>query len=1157
MKDELLEYFKGDDLAASTWKNKYAQIGETTPFDMHKREAREFFKVEKDYILLEEMKLSNNKDLIKELSEYGRNRNNLTEEDIFLLFDKFKYIAPGGSIMTNLGTDKLSSLSNCFVIASPRDSIAGIMKQCNIQAQIMKYRGGVGYDISTLRPSGAPVQNAAKTSTGAASFMDLFSMVTNTVAQNGRRGALMLSMHVNHPDIEDFITKKQNLSKVTGANISVKIPDDFMKAVENDEDYILRFPIDIHHELDSCVQELEYDKLTEGSLGYYKKVKARELWNKLVNCARNTAEPGIMFIDRIHNYSPDGVYKKYRAISSNPCQPKWAPVIKREGIRTFADIEVGDEIWSEEGWTKVTNKQSSGVKDVFEYTTTAGSFIGTENHKVVTKNGKVEVDKAENIEVLSGPISIESFNPEIVMDGLVLGDGSVHKASNNLIHLYIGKSDSDYFKSEIQQLILKHRPGIKDTAYTITTSITAEELPLTFERVIPERYYFGDSRTVKSFLRGLYSANGSVVDDRITLKSASFKLIKQVQTMLSSIGIRSYYTTNDIKEVEFSNGIYTCKESYDLNISTDRYVFFNCIGFIQDYKMDKLTNTFENINLGKKYHNIIDKKLISTEEVFDITVDNSSHTYWSGGLNVSNCGEIPMGPFDSCKLMHLNLTSFIENPFTDKAQVNEKLLYEISYELARLSDDVVDLELNAINRIILKLRSETEPNGEERTLWENILHTAFSLRRIGIGFTGLGDVFAMMNLQYGSKEAISIEDKIMSIIFEAQLDCVTDLAILRGSSPVYNREKDFETNNWYEFVKQTYPKQFNKLTKYGVRNISWSTVAPTGTVSLLTQTTSGIEPLFQPYYTRRRKCSSPDDRVDFTDNVGEKYTEFFVLHPKFKEWIELQPEIKCAVEELSKGELEELFMESPWYNSISNDINYKDRIKVQAVAQKYTTHAISSTLNLPKDITAEEVSDIYFEAWRQGLKGITIYREGSRSGILVNDNEETFNEVSSVKRPKELVADYYQVKVKGVDYIVIVGLYSDRPYEIFVFKPLFPVSIKPHKGKLIKVKKGQYKFDSELIQIEDLQNSAETVEQKAHTLLISMLLRHRTPLKFVIKTAKKVDDNISSFSSAMCRVLSKYITDEKTTDTCPECGGKIINEAGCEKCLDCGYSKCS
>jgi len=372
-------------------------------------------------------------------------------------------------------------------------------------------------------------------------------------------------------------------------------------------------------------------------------------------------------------------------------------------------------------------------------------------------------------------------------------------------------------------------------------------------------------------------------------------------------------------------------------------------------------------------------------------------------------------------------------------------------------------------------------------------------------------------------------------------------------------------NDFFNMLLEEFPEQVGKMWKYSRRNLSWSTVAPTGTVSLLSQTSSGIEPVFLPYYQRRRKCSSPNDRVDYIDNVGEKYTEFFVLHPKFKEWIQLNSVTLLALdgevdfEILDKNLLQLLFEKSPWYNSTSSEINWKDRIKVQAIVQNYITHAISSTLNLNSNITEKEVSDIYLKAWEKGLKGVTIYRDGSRSGILNSIKEKSIEpERQAKKRPKVLEADYYQIKSKGKQYIVLIGLLNNKPYEVFTFRPLVDVDIKPHKGTITKLKKGQYAYDSDYIHIANLELSTDNIEEKACSLYTSMLLRHNADIKFIIKTAKKVNDNITSFSSAMCRVLAKYTEIEEIKgEVCPECGGeKLIRESGCIKCLDCDYSKC-
>lgn len=853
-----LEYFKGDELAASTWRNKYAMEKEGSPDDMHRRLAKEFARVEGNYNWN-----SNIDRVFSQLSNYGYTRPQLDEEAIYQLFKDFKYIIPGGSVMSGAGTGQLVSLSNCFVIGSPKDSYAEIMKTRSQQAQLMKRRGGVGYDLSKLRPRGAKVNNAARSSTGAASFMDVCSDITNEVAQNGRRGALMLSMNINHPDIEEFITKKQDLAKVTGANISVKVTDEFMQAVMEDKDYILRYPVDskvvFHGENVTSPDSLgsdtgwyiskpEYNKLY--SIGgeevkNVKVVRARELWNTLMHCAWNTAEPGIMFEGAMHNYSPDGVYPDFKMVGTNPC------------------------------------------------------------------------------------------------------------------------------------------------------------------------------------------------------------------------------------------------------------------------------------------------------------------------------GEIPMGPFDSCRLIHINLASYIVNPFTDKAHIDEELLYMHSYEAMRLADDLVDLEIEAIDRIINIVKNDTDDT--EFKLWSRIKETTIQGRRAGLGFTGLADAIAMLGLKYDSDEGISQVEQLMKVMFKGQLDSNIDMAIERGAFPAHYNSNEYDLggdeyfNSWYEWLCANYTEQAIKMHIHGRRNISWSTVAPTGTVSIMAGTSSGIEPVFMPFYQRKRKCMSESDRVDYVDKVGEKYTLFTVVHPNLKRWaVETLNYSESEVNEWSIGVWKEVWKESPYYGSTAPEIDWRQRVKLQGVVQKYITHSISSTVNLAKETTEEEIADIYIEAWKQGLKGITIYRDGCREGVLTQvEKPKTIEGRQAPKRPKELEADYYQIKSKGEQFIVLVGLLDGKPYEIFAFRPLSSVNAPQHKGVITKIGKMHYSFTSEHMKLENLQKANINIEEQVATLYSSMLLRHGVDIKYIIKTAKKVNDNIGSFSSAMCRVLSKYISKEEIKgEVCPDCGGTLVREGGCIHCKDCGYSKC-
>ena len=850
MTKELLNYFAGDELAASTWENKYAlrddrgELLEQTPEDMHRRLAREFWRVEKDFIDRAFLNKAN-------LSEYGQKRKDLNEEAIFKLFDKFKYIVPAGSVMAGAGSKKPVSLSNCFVLPTmPKDSYSSIMFSRLEMVQLEKRRGGTGVDLSNLRPRGAFVNNAAKTSTGAASFMEGFSAINNEVAQQGRRGALMITISIAHPDSPEFVEIKQDLTKVTGANVSVKIPDDFMKAVEKDEDYLLHWPVQGDHVPIKEV-EMEYNILypsqyvtSDGTAGrgYIKKIRAKELWDTLIHCAWNTAEPGILFETTLHDYAPDGVYPKFKMISTNPC------------------------------------------------------------------------------------------------------------------------------------------------------------------------------------------------------------------------------------------------------------------------------------------------------------------------------GEIPMGSGDSCRLIHVNLSSFVRNPYLPDATIDYDKLYSVFYEATRLGDDLVSLEEEALEKIMAMI----EKDDSEYGVWDRILTTAKKGRRAGVGFFGLSDMIAMLGLKFCSPESIEVTDRVCNMMMKAELDSDIDMAIERGMFPSWN--KTYETanaNKWYKFISSTYPEQWERMQEHGRRNISFSTVAPTGTVAMVARASSGIEPVFMPFYMRRRKCNSDLERVDFIDKMGIKFQEFIVVHPGLEEWAKINYPGEVVVN-WKLDRWQEVFEKSPWYGSTSPEIDWEKRVELQGVVQKYITHAISSTVNLPNDVTEDEVSKIYMTAWKTGNKGQTIYRDGSRDGILVKAEEKRRDDkfrsyVEAPKRPKVLPADFYTTKVKGELFYVMVGLYLDKPYEIFVYKPDLKENEKPpkqHRGEITKIKRGVYTFKSDLLTIENISKDLSPIEYTV-VLFSSMLLRTGANIKYVIKTAQKAKDGINGFTSALVRILSKYSPEELLKEeTCPECGGNLVRESGCIICKDCGYSKC-
>jgi len=832
--DEVFEaskaYFKGDELAATTWINKYAlknpkgEFLEKSPADMHRRMAGEFARIEQKHPYKK----------TKNHSAYGQKRPELTEQRIFEMFDRFRYVIPQGSIMFGLGNDQvIASLSNCVVIPAPFDSYGGIMYTDQQLVQLFKRRCGVGTDLSKLRPKDTSVSNAARTTTGAVSFMHRFSFTTREVAQNGRRGALMLTMNVAHPDIEDFITIKQDLSKVTGANISVLLSDEFMQAVTNNTDYTLRWPIDSKN-----------PKVT-------KKIQAKKLWDTIVKSAHNTAEPGMIYWDRQHKYSTSSVYPGFENVSTNPCS-------------------------------------------------------------------------------------------EIAMQG-----------------------------------------------------------------------------------------------------------------------------------------------------------------------------------------------------------------------------------GDSCRLIAVNLFSFVENPFTPEAHFNQEKFYKIVYETQRLMDNLVDLELEAVDRILAKIDSDPEPDyikRVERETWQLLRDNGRTGRRTGLGFTALADAVAGLGIKFDTDEALDAVDTIMRIKMQAEFDSSVDLAIERGKFEIFDPEIENQSE-FVQMIKKEFPELYQRMMKHGRRNISISTVAPTGSLSMLAQTSSGIEPVFMLSYKRRRKVNAddPNAKVDFVDDMGDAFEEFTVYHHKLKQWMQVS----------GKEDIDQ----SPYAGATAPEIDWKKRIEMQALVQKYTTHSISSTINLPADVSVKKVSDIYVEAWKKGLKGITVYRDGSRSGILISDDKKepkeslSQNKIFPEKRPKKLEADIVRFMNKSEAWIAVVGLIDNVPYEIFTGKmeDVFNLPDWVEKGWVIKNKdeKGKSRYDFQFIDkqgyritIEGLSRSFDK-EYWNYAKLISGVLRHGMPMHEVVKLIEGLnlyDDFINTWKNGVARALKRYIPDGTTPQDkkCPQCGDPdgLVYEEGCLVCKSCGYSKC-
>lgn len=809
------EYFGGDDLAADVFVAKYTlrndqnQILESNPDDMHRRLAKEFARIESKY------------------------PNPMSEEEIYLLFKDFKRVVPQGSPMSAIGNPfKLQSASNCFVIDSPNDSYAGILHTDQQQAQIMKRRGGVGFDISKIRPKGLSTKNAAGTTDGIGIFMERWSNTCREVAQNGRRGALMLSISCHHPEILTFINIKKDLKKVTGANISVRWTDEFLEAVEANAKVELRFPVekDVPHTV--SVQ-----------------VDAKKVWDEFIEAAHMSAEPGCLF---------------------------WDTALKMTPSDCYADV-----------------------------------------------------------------------------------------------------------------------------------------------------------------------------------------------------GFRS--------------------------------------------------------------------------------------------LSTNPCGEIILSKLDSCRLIVNNVLSYVKNAFKKNARFDYAEFKKDVIKAQRLMDDMIDLELEAIDRIIDKVKSDPEPEvikAIELDMWQQIRIAASNGRRTGLGLTAIGDAIAAMGLTYGSKDSIKLVEEIYKTLALGAYESSVTLAKERGAFPVFSFEKEKD----HPFLARIWAADkalYKEYLKWGRRNIALTTTAPTGSVSIETRTSSGIEPVFLTHYKRRRKIN-PEDKIskaDFTDASGDSWQEYTVYHPGVQTWMDVTGE-----KDISK---------SPYAKATANDIPWEASVDLQAAAQKWICHAISKTCNLPSDATKELVNDVYLRAWKTGCKGFTVYRDGSRSGVLVSAEEAAIEEVDgrpskitmvhAPKRPKELECEIHQATVKGSKWTVLVGMLNGEPYELFAgTSDKLSLPVKYKTGKIVKIKQGQYDLhvdigDDEPLMIKDVVHIFNNPESAWATRMISMSLRHGVGVDFVVEQLTK-DGGITDANKVLGRILKKYIPDGlkvKSSAVCPQCSGTDLAYAeGCLRCNSCGYSKC-
>lgn len=944
-----LKYFNGDELAADVFLKKYSHVIndnmylETIPEDMHKRMTREFSRIELSY------------------------PNPMSEKEIFSLFHNFSYIIPQGSIMASLGKDEMyGSLSNCIVLPPVFDSYSGIFWSDQQLAQVFKRRCGAGIDISFLRPSSTVVHNAAKTSTGAVSFMERFSNTCREVAQESRRGALMLTIDICHPESEQFALIKQDLRRVTGANISIRISDTFMKSVEDDTDFWLQYPVNV---------PLEKAEIK-------KKVRGRDLWKTIVTCAHNTAEPGLLFWDRINEYSPSHFYPGFENTSVNPCVSGDTTLLLRylgeTPIKDVVDQEI--VVWNGYEWSTVT-PFSTGVHPLLEIEFSNRSILRcTFDHKFLIDN-PTEKSKTE-------------------------------------------------------------------------TRIQAEDLEI---GMCLSRWMF---------------PTRNVISEEITI----------------------------------------------VNIT----------------------------DLHKE------------EETFCVT-ESKRHTCLFNRIMTGQCGEIPMGGNgDSCRLIVANPLSCVRDPFSGKAQFDFPLWSQIVYKGQRLNDDLVDLELESIQRILQKVKNDPEPDYIkqcEQQTWEGLYESGYLGRRTGLGFTALGDTIAALGMKYDSMAALEFVEKFMKEKCRAEWESSLDMAKERGAFPAWDFQYD-KPSSFIEMLRNEFPEIYKRNKMYGRRNISLSTVAPTGSLSILTQTSSGIEPVYELSYTRRRKLqNSKDEKTDFVDIVGDKWQEYSVNHLALQRWLDLNPT--------------KTLENSPFFGSTAKEINWRRRIDLQSIVQKYTTHSISSTLNLPKNVTVQEVQDLYFYAWKNGLKGVTIYRDGCRDGVLISNNEKQefvrFNDHHAPKRPDILEAKamvFLNEEDDNSQWIGVIGLLDNKPYEIFAGPYYENTKFDLYESLTIEKRKKDEKNKYYLCQ-DNVEVDLGYVSRKEfgnYQRLLSGILRHGMPLSYVLSVVENLTTekaSLFSWKMGIVRLLKQFIKDGTLTKTsCPECSFNLVYENGCKFCPSCGYSKC-
>jgi len=1156
--DQTLSYFNGDELATGVFIEKYAlrdkegNLLESNPSMMFRRIAKEFARIEK-----------------------GKFKNPLTEDQIFELFDHFKYIVPAGSPLFGIGNEfQIISLSNCFFCEIPEDSYSAILKVDEQFVNICKRRGGVGVCLDKLRPEGVQTNNAARTSTGIIPFLERYSNTIREVGQEGRRGAGIAILSVHHPQILDFATVKNDDKKVTGLNISVKLSNEFMEAVDKDTEYEIRFPVDY--------KERNVKPIIS------KMVKAREVWNTIIKSAHNRGEPGLLMWDNITRETPADAYEEFASKGCNPSLRKGTLVLTKEGPREIQDLENKFfEVYNLEGkYSKAKCKLSGKNQILYEVCLNTGMIYHcTAEHRWATRRGELTTLQIRPGDKLPTLRKKDIFNGNLgdfddgFLIGWFIGDGwKVIRKDTNRNQYGLICSEKDFNSGIGKELIriLQEKTGYKgefhkrerknSTWYELNTCnlkidnyfnkfYNPDKINGINKKLICE----SSEIFIKGLINGYLSSDGNIYKNKRISFSSSIKykkLLLDISEILGFFGIKTTLKYIPPRKIIFPNGKdYNKKyERYDLVIN-DLYSKKHFATLFQskiDYKNQKLEdikklNYKQNV---KPIDYILVKKVTKTsvqENVWDIEVFDKDNCFSLSHCITHNCSELNLSVLDSCRLISLNLFSFVDNPFTTKAKFNYEKLSEVTMIAQRLMDDLVDLESEKVQKIIDKVKKDPEPmkiKKDEIELWETIKKNNDEGRRTGLGFMGLADVFAALGMKYGEEDSIRKVEKISKTIKLAAYRSSVEMAKELGHFKCYDAKKE-ENHPFIKRIAKEDEHLYKDMRKYGRRNVALLTVPPTGSISIEAGVSSGIEPLFEISYTRRKKINdSTNERSDFTDVSGDKWQEFKVFHNRVKEWMEVTGEKNAE--------------KSPWFGSCANDINWVNRVKLQGTIQKHICHSISSTINLPKDVSVESVAKIYETAWKEGLKGITVYRDGCRSGVLVKKDD---CNREAPKRPKELPCEIYHTnitkkldKVRTFKYMVMIGIMEDAPYEIFAIEN---GQYKHTKGKVIKIKRGHY--DLEFENGEKVENFTKdtTDNEDSLTRMVSTSLRHKVPIHFICEQLNKVEGEMFCFSKSIARALKKYIKDgTKSGEDCQNCGARLVYENGCFTCKSCGFSKC-